>query len=97
MARVGDESPHPLFVALAGVQRRADVIQQGVQGFADAPDLGAWIGLMRGNAFSDRDLALVEGQGGDPFGGVGHRAQRREALRGSSRRSLRREGSVHPA
>ena len=45
MAGVGDEPPHPLLVALTGVERLVDVVEQRVQGVADAPDLGARVGL----------------------------------------------------
>ena len=76
MARVGDEPTHPLFVTLAGFQRRVDVIQECVQRVTDPTDLGAFIGFGCRNAISDRDLALSHGNTRNTLGGVSYHAKR---------------------
>ena len=79
MACVGDESPHPLFVALAGLQGRVDVVEKCVEGVTDAPDLGVLVDLRIRDAVGDRHRSLSHRNACHTLSRVGDHAKRPQA------------------
>ena len=75
---VGDELAHLLLAAVALVEGGLDVVEHRVERRADLPDLGALVGEAVGHPLGQVDLAGGQRQLGDPVGGGGDLAQRRE-------------------
>ena len=93
---VGDELPDLLLAAVPGLQGRLDVVEHGVEGRADLPDLGPLVGEVVGDPLAEVDLAGGQRQLRHPVGGAGDLAQRRE-LAAYERRCRRRRRTATPA
>ena len=78
MAGVGDELAHLLLAAVPDREARLDVVEQGVERGAHLAHLVALVGQSFGHPVGEVDLALGERLLGDPVGGGGDLAQRRE-------------------
>ena len=78
MRGVGDELPDLLLAAVACLQGRLDVVEHGVEGGADLPDLGPLVGEVVGDPLAEVDLAGGQRQLRHPVGCAGDLAQRRE-------------------
>ena len=75
---VGDELAHPLLALVAGLERPLDVVEHVVEGEPDLAHLGARVGVGRGDAFGEGDVAGVQLEVGDVRRGVRHPLQGRE-------------------
>ena len=75
---VGDERPHPLLVALTGVEGGVHVVQERVQRVTDPADLGVLVGLILGHPLGDGHLALGQRLARDACRRRGDGAQRRQ-------------------
>ncbi len=76
VAGVRDELTDLHLAGLACRECRADVAEHAVERRADLTDLGTWVGVRLRDALSQRDLAAVQRQLGDPPGGGRHASQR---------------------
>ena len=90
---VRDELAHLLLAAVALVEGRLDVVEHRVERRADLADLGALVGEAGGHALGHVDLAGGEGELGDPVGGAGDLAQRRQLAAYDERAGCRGAGA----